>query len=145
MTAPGDPAPTIVYGSPRRPVTFRHATSFTRSVCSGGQRGEEALPRGAYRNSVERARERGVTTIAFPSISTGVYLYPIDEASRVALDEIVKTISKQALHREGLEEVRFVLFSSQDHENLPNSAQRGRMTDTHNLAVPNLWRPLGLV
>ena len=93
----------------------RHVIHTVGPVWSGGQRGEETLLRAAYRSSLQRAREHGLATIAFPSISTGAYRYPIDEASRVALDEVAKAISAHALHREGLEEVRFVLFSSADH------------------------------
>ncbi len=91
---------------------------------SGGQRGEETLLRSAYRSSLERAREHRLATIAFPSISTGAYGYPIDEASRIALDEVATAISSHALHREGLEEVRFVLFSSADRETYQRALSR---------------------
>lgn len=58
----------------------------------------------AYRRSLEVARTLGAATVAFPSISTGVYGYPLAEAARIALDTV-------AAHSSGLELVRFVLFS----------------------------------
>lgn len=54
-------------------------------VWQGGARGEAALLAGCYRHSFELALERGLRSIAFPSISTGVYGYPRDEAAQVAL------------------------------------------------------------
>jgi O-acetyl-ADP-ribose deacetylase len=57
-------------------------------VWHGGQRGEEGLLAECYRNSLELAAKNGVKTIAFPSISTGVYGFPIEKASRIALAEI---------------------------------------------------------
>ena len=104
----------VITGAGKLPA--RHVIHTVGPVWSGGKRGEEALLRSAYRSSLERAREHRLATIAFPSISTGAYGYPIDEASRIALDEVATAISSRALHREGLEEVRFVLFSSADRE-----------------------------
>jgi len=54
-------------------------------VWRGGGHGEAGLLAGCYRHSLELARDRGIRTIAFPSISTGVYGYPKDQAARIAL------------------------------------------------------------
>ena len=54
-------------------------------VWHGGQDGEEKLLENAYRNSLQVAVDHGVRTIAFPSISTGVYSYPVDQAALVAV------------------------------------------------------------
>ncbi|MBI5612661.1 MAG: O-acetyl-ADP-ribose deacetylase [Gammaproteobacteria bacterium] len=54
-------------------------------VWRGGRHGEAALLAACYRNSLELARKHGVQTIAFPSVSTGVYGYPKDQAAAIAL------------------------------------------------------------
>ena len=59
-------------------------------VWHGGQKGEEQLLENAYRNSLKVAVDHGIRTIAFPSISTGVYSYPVDQAALVA----VRTVRK---------------------------------------------------
>ena len=53
-----------------------------------GNQGEPELLASAYRRSLEVAQENGIRAIAFPSISTGVYAYPIDAAARVAIKTI---------------------------------------------------------
>ena len=79
-------------------------------VWYGGSRGEPELLRQAYENSLQLAVERGLRSVAFPSISTGAYGYPLKEASRVALDAAKAFLEKQ----DALAEVVFVLFSAAD-------------------------------
>ena len=79
-------------------------------VYRGGDKGEEELLASAYRRSLELASGHGLKSIAFPSISTGAYGYPIEEASRVALSAVIGYLKK---HPE-IETVRFVLFSEHD-------------------------------
>jgi O-acetyl-ADP-ribose deacetylase (regulator of RNase III) len=79
-------------------------------VYRGGTKGEEELLAGAYRTSLEIASKENISSIAFPSISTGAYGYPIREASRVALKTVIDYIDG---HPE-IELVRFVLFSDGD-------------------------------
>jgi O-acetyl-ADP-ribose deacetylase len=62
----------------------------------------------AYRRSLEVATENGVHSVAFPSISTGAYGYPLEEAAPIALKTIIDYLSGQA--ENGLELVRFVLY-----------------------------------
>ncbi len=57
-------------------------------VWMGGDYGEDELLASAYRNSLKLADERGVQTIAFPSISTGAYGFPVERAAPIALREI---------------------------------------------------------
>ena len=79
---------------------------------AGFTNGEPELLAEAYRNSLKSAVSEGLKTIAFPSISTGAYGYPIEEASRIAL-----TTVKEFLKREDkLEKVIFVLFTKHDLE-----------------------------
>jgi len=81
-------------------------------VWHGGTSGEPELLADAYLNSLELAVSKGLKTIAFPSISTGAYGYPIERACRIAL-----TTVKEFLEREDkLDRVVFVLFTGRDLE-----------------------------
>ncbi|MCI8453678.1 MAG: O-acetyl-ADP-ribose deacetylase [Lachnospiraceae bacterium] len=57
-------------------------------VWNGGGRGEEELLKSCYENSLSLAAEYGCKTVAFPSISTGIYRFPLAEASRIAIHTI---------------------------------------------------------
>ena|SRR3989338_1310223 len=78
-------------------------------VWSGGNRGEEQLLRNAYYNSLNLAKENGIKSVSFPSISTGVYRFPIDKAAKIAI-----TTVKEFIQEYNFAEVRFVLFSERD-------------------------------
>ncbi|WP_332635240.1 macro domain-containing protein, partial [Halalkalibacter flavus] len=54
-------------------------------VWHGGQYGEDQLLANSYRNSLELADQNGCRTVAFPSISTGVYSFPLDRAAKIAI------------------------------------------------------------
>ncbi|MBI4408786.1 MAG: O-acetyl-ADP-ribose deacetylase [Gemmatimonadetes bacterium] len=77
----------------------------------GGGAGEAELLASAYRSTLARAREEGLRTLAFPSISTGAYGYPIEAAARVALGAVADELR---VHAGAFDEVRFVLFSAAD-------------------------------
>lgn len=79
-------------------------------VYRGGERGEARLLASAYRESLKLASRNGIATIAFPSISTGAYRYPIEEAANIALS----TVMEYLLGHPEIELVRFVLFSDRD-------------------------------
>jgi O-acetyl-ADP-ribose deacetylase (regulator of RNase III) len=74
-----------------------------------GQDGEPELLASAYRTSLELAAEAGAKTVAFPSISTGVYGYPVQPAATIALETVANFIRE----RGSFSEVRFVLFDRQ--------------------------------
>ena len=63
-------------------------------VWHGGHRGEAELLASCYRRSLEVASENGVLTIAFPSISTGAYGYPIEEAAKIAVGTIQEALAR---------------------------------------------------
>jgi O-acetyl-ADP-ribose deacetylase (regulator of RNase III) len=79
-------------------------------VWRGGGEGERELLASCYRNSLRLAREHGVESIAFPAISTGVYGYPIREATEVA----VETVSDFLRAEEVPNRVVFCCFSERD-------------------------------
>jgi O-acetyl-ADP-ribose deacetylase (regulator of RNase III) len=74
---------------------------------SGSPKDPELLS-GAYRKSLELCTQNKISSIAFPSISTGIYGYPVDEASRIALKTVVDYLKD---HSE-IKLVRFILFDS---------------------------------
>jgi O-acetyl-ADP-ribose deacetylase (regulator of RNase III) len=76
-------------------------------VWRGGNQGEPELVAQAYQNSLKLASEKGLKTVAFPSISTGAYGYPIKQAARVAIGAVKTFLEKEDM----LDEVVFVLFS----------------------------------
>jgi len=61
-----------------------------------------------YRRSLEVARENGLTSLAFPSISTGAYGYPVEEAAPIALSTVINFVKENP----DIQLVRFVLFSN---------------------------------
>ncbi len=65
----------------------KHVIHTVGPVWHGGSRGEEGLLRSCYRNCFRLAREHGLSSIAFPAISCGVYGYPMEEGCRIALEE----------------------------------------------------------
>ena len=81
-------------------------------VWRGGREDEPELLARCYRNSLDLARRHRVKTIAFPSISTGVYGFPIEKASRIAVKESLRFLETDDL----LQKVIFVCFSKADYE-----------------------------
>lgn len=73
--------------------------------CGGGSGEDEALAR-CYRSCLSIANERGLRTVAFPAISTGVYGFPVDRAARIALRETIAWLSVHELP----EKVTFACF-----------------------------------
>jgi O-acetyl-ADP-ribose deacetylase (regulator of RNase III) len=81
-------------------------------VYQDGRQGEPELLASCYRESLQLASSRGISSLAFPSISTGVYGYPVAEAARVAL----KTIKVYLQEHPEIKLVRFVLFGQPTFE-----------------------------
>jgi O-acetyl-ADP-ribose deacetylase (regulator of RNase III) len=88
----------------------RHVIHTVGPVWRGGWQREPELLASAYRNSLDRAREIGARTVAFPAISTGVYGYPPEDAARVA----VRTIAGEVrAHPEAFDRIELVCFNTQ--------------------------------
>lgn len=75
-------------------------------VFRDGQHNEPTLLANAYRNSLKLASSKGITSIAFPSISTGAYGYPLADASRIALKTAITYLKEHT----DIKLIRFVLF-----------------------------------
>lgn len=79
-------------------------------VWRGGDQGEPAILASCYRNALRLAAEKGLRSVAFPSISTGAYGYPVGKAAAIALSTVAMFLAKE----EGAPpRVRFVLFDEE--------------------------------
>jgi len=85
-----------------------------------GSRGEADLLASAYRECLKLAHKKELTSVAFPSLSTGAYGYPLDEAARVA----VKTVTDYLKAHPVFDRVGFVLFGSQSLQAYNQAARR---------------------
>ena len=81
-------------------------------VWHGGGCGEDALLRSCYLNCLKLASENGCRSIAFPSISTGVYHFPLERAAKIA----VAAIREYLASHEEIEEVRMVCFDQRTQQ-----------------------------
>jgi O-acetyl-ADP-ribose deacetylase (regulator of RNase III) len=84
----------------------RYVIHAVGPIYKDGHHGEPELLASAYRESLKLASAKGITTIAFPSLSTGVYGYPVKEAAKIAL----KTVKDYLKDHPEIKLVRFVLF-----------------------------------
>ena len=90
----------------------RHVIHAVGPVYRGGSSDEDSLLASAYRRSLEVAVQNRLRSVAFPSISTGAYGYPIREAARVALRTVLDYLER---NQGALDLVRCVLFTESDY------------------------------
>jgi O-acetyl-ADP-ribose deacetylase (regulator of RNase III) len=88
----------------------RYVIHTVGPVWHGGQHGEADLLASCYRRSLEIAAANGIASLAFPSISTGIYGYPIEEAAKVAIASARESLAESPAIRE----VIFCCFSPDD-------------------------------
>ena len=79
-------------------------------IWRGGEE-ENQLLANSYRNSFQMAEIAGAVSISYPSISTGVYLFPIDKAAHIAIKTVLSCLPSNSIR-----EVHFVLFSERDFD-----------------------------
>ena len=91
-------------------IPARYVIHTVGPVWDGGKRREDQLLANCYINCLQLAAEVGLKLIAFPSISTGVYRFPIERACRIALSETLKFLE----HESSLKKVIFTCFTDQD-------------------------------
>ena len=90
----------------------RYVIHTVGPVWRGGDQGEDALLASCYRNSLKLAVENGIRTIAFPAISTGVYRFPLERATRIALSEVKRFLEQN----NSIDKVIFVCFDHHTYE-----------------------------
>jgi O-acetyl-ADP-ribose deacetylase (regulator of RNase III) len=81
-------------------------------VWNGGKNNEDELLANCYKNSFKLAVENEIKTIAFPAISTGVYHFPLERATKIAVKEVKEFLAKNGL----IDKVIFVCFDERTAE-----------------------------
>jgi O-acetyl-ADP-ribose deacetylase len=107
--APIGPGEAVITGGHDLPNRY---VIHTLGPVYGRDRPEEELLANCYRNSLALAEEHGISSVAFPAISTGVFGYPKEEATDVTL----RTIAGEAENLQSVRLVRFVLFGEEDRK-----------------------------
>jgi len=98
----------------------KHVIHTVGPVWHNGAQKEPQLLRNAYKNSLLQAENNNLTSIAFPSISTGAYRFPIDKASRIALSTIIEHLKGKT----SIKTARVVLFGAAAFEAYNNTLQQ---------------------
>ena len=93
-------------------MAAKHVIHTVGPVYGSGGADKARLLAACYRSSLTLAAEKGLKSIAFPAISTGIYGYPLDAAARVSSQAIEETLQAD----QSFEEVRLVFFSASDAE-----------------------------
>jgi O-acetyl-ADP-ribose deacetylase (regulator of RNase III) len=101
----------VATGAGRLPARF--VFHSVGPIYRGGERGEPDLLASCYRTCLKLAEDRGLSSLSFPAISTGVYGYPIRPAAEIAVREVKAHLEKADA---SLQRVVFVLFSRSDYK-----------------------------
>ncbi len=94
-------------------LAAKHVIHTVGPVWHGGGRGEAELLESAYRESLKLAAGNSLASVSFPSISTGAYGYPVEQAAGVALTTVIAFLREKMT---SVKEVVFVLFDSRTYE-----------------------------
>ena len=109
-------------------LTCKYVIHTVGPIYRGGNSGEPQLLANAYKNSMKLALQNKIRTIAFPSISTGVYSYPLEEAAEIA----IKTVNDFYLeHQNEFDCIRFVLFDDRTKQAYDNAINRIILSSTY--------------
>ena len=98
----------------------RYVIHTVGPVWRGSTGNEAELLRSAYHECLKLANENELTSISFPSISTGAYGYPVDEAAKIAVNTLFSFLKQQTT---SLKEVVFVLFGSRTYQSYRSALQ----------------------
>lgn len=90
-------------------LAARHVIHTVGPVWNGGSHREDELLGACYRNSFAVAKEHGLSSIAFPAISTGIYGFPLERATRIARQETERLLDDPG----SISDVRFICFGAE--------------------------------
>lgn len=100
-------------------------------IWRGGERGERELLASCYRSCLTLAAEKKITSISFPSISTGVYRFPVDDAAHIAINEIMTFMYKN--EDCSIKEINMVLFDENTQKAYKNALADYELENRQNL------------
>jgi O-acetyl-ADP-ribose deacetylase (regulator of RNase III) len=109
-------------------LSARHVIHTVGPVWNGGMNVEDDLLASCYRSSLALAADNGLRTIAFPAISTGIYRFPVERATRIALRETLGFLARS----DTPEEVTFVCFGPDVREFYESVAAEMRRESSKN-------------
>ena len=98
----------------------RYVIHTVGPIWRGGRANEAELLRSAYFECLKLATETKLASISFPSISTGAYGYPVDEAAKIAASTVVSFLKEQST---SLDHVAFILFDSRTYQSYYSALQ----------------------
>lgn len=98
----------------------KHVIHTVGPVWNGGQNREDEMLASCYQRSLELAFQHHLKTVAFPAISTGIYRFPLERATQIALETVYRFLQGHALP----EQVVFVCFSNKDFEVYQETVQK---------------------
>jgi O-acetyl-ADP-ribose deacetylase len=98
--------------SPGFKLTAKYIIHTVGPVWNDGKKNEDKLLASCYRNSLKLVVENKINTVAFPAISTGVYRYPLERATKIAVTEVKKFLEKN----DSIENVIFFCFDEKTYE-----------------------------
>ncbi len=98
----------------------KHVIHTVGPIWHGGSQDEPSLLASAYRESLKLAAANNLSSVSFPSISTGAYGYPLDKAAPIALKEVTAFLKQPS----SIKEVVFVLFDTRTFEAYKNALQK---------------------
>jgi O-acetyl-ADP-ribose deacetylase len=97
--------------SPGFKLSAKYIIHTVGPVWNGGKNNEDTLLANCYKNSLKLAMENKIKTIAFPAISTGVYRFPLESATKIAISEVKKFLE----NNDSIEKVIFVCFDEETY------------------------------
>jgi Predicted phosphatase homologous to the C-terminal domain of histone macroH2A1 len=98
----------------------KHVIHTVGPIWHGGSKNEAELLKSAYSECLKLATEHKLASISFPSISTGIYGYPVAEAARIAVSTVVSFLKEQVT---SIKQVLFVLFDFRTYETYRSALQ----------------------
>lgn len=110
VSGPCPPGSAVITGGGK--LKARYVIHAVGPIWRGGGSNEEETLASAYKSSLQLALENEAVTVAFPSISTGAYGFPIEKAAPIAIKTAVDFTSENS----GMKEIRFVLFDERTFE-----------------------------